>query len=78
MHAQVINLREGDKNGKHWRMAVVIAHMDDGPEPLNLFLNEKDPQVKQGDVLDMTPRFYVDRGGKIAVSFKLSLKSKAS
>jgi len=73
LQAQVINTKQGDKNGKAWRVASMIVHFDEGPEPIRLFLRSDDPQVRPGDKLELHPRLYPNHDGGIGVSFKINL-----
>jgi len=75
LQAQVINTKQGEKNGKTWRVASMIVHFEEGPEPIRLFLRPDDPQVRPGDKLELNPRLYPNHDGGIGVSFKIVLAS---
>lgn len=73
LDAKVITLTEGNKNGKPWRIANVLAAMDKGADVLKIFLSEKDPIVRVNDSIKMIPRFWNDDKGNLRVSFRVEL-----
>lgn len=76
MQAQIINVRRGDKNGKQWRVSSMVVQLEDGPEPIRLFLRDSDPDVRPGDKVELLPRFYPNRDGGLSVAFDIKALPK--